>query len=57
MYTGVHGEPDKYTILEFRYWRKAAIAMDNGHKIRHFIYRKLAKYYENKHLQKFLKKK
>ena len=45
-------EPDKYTKLEFKYFRKAAIAHQNNQKIRFKIYSFLSKYYEKKHLKK-----
>jgi hypothetical protein len=51
---GVNMEPDKYTKLEFKYFRKAAIAHQNNQKIRYIIYSFLSKHYEKKHLKKFL---
>ena len=46
--------PSKYTKLEFRYYRKAALAHYNKQYIRYFIYSMLSKYYSKKHLKKFL---
>ena len=46
------GQPDKETIRYFKYYRKAAVT---NNKILKFIYRRIAIYYENKHLRKLLK--
>lgn len=46
--------PTKYTQLEFKYYRKAAIAHYNKQYIRYFIYTQLSKHYSRKHMKKFL---
>lgn len=46
-----YGEPCKEIKLEYRYYRKAACC---NNRIKRFIFRKLAKYYEKKYEKKFL---
>ena len=47
-------EPSYELKQEFKYMRKAAIAWDNNHRIRYFIYSKLMNYYAKKHEKKFM---
>lgn len=44
----------KYAILEYRYRVMAALAFGNKQPIRRFIYSKIAKYYEKKHMKQVL---
>lgn len=45
------GRPSKYLVKSIHYDRKAAIAWRNNHRIREWIYKKLADYYEDKHIK------
>lgn len=54
MVTGCRGIPSKNIIKEFKYFRKAAVAFDKKQRVRHFIYRKLAYFYERKHMKEFM---
>ena len=47
-------EPSYELKQEFKYMRKAAIAWDNNHRIRYFIYSKLMSYYAKKYEKKFM---
>ena len=47
-------EPSYELKQEFKYMRKAAIAWDNNHRIRYFIYSKLMNYYAKKHEKKIM---
>lgn len=47
-------EPSYEIKQEFKYYRKAAIALDSKHYIRYFIYKKLEKYYATKHEKKIM---
>lgn len=42
---------DVYLKKEIKYERKAAIAAYNEKKLKTFLFKKIAKYYENKHLK------
>lgn len=48
------GEPHPFVKKEFEYMRKACFAHYNNKKIRYWIYSKLAKHYEKKHMKLFL---
>lgn len=52
MYTRDYkGQPDTYLCKSIKYERKEAVAAYNNKKIKSWIYKKLSKYYENKHLK------
>lgn len=48
-------EVDKYLKKSIYYDRKATMAWYNNHKIKEYIYKKLAKFYDNKHMKKIFK--
>ena len=47
-------EPSYEIKQEFKYYRKAVMALYNKHYIRYFIYNKLEKYYARKHEKKIM---
>ena len=47
-------EPSYEIKQEFKYYRKAAVALYNKNYIRYFIYKKLEKYYTKKHEKKIM---
>lgn len=47
-------EVSKNLSKEILYSRKAAVAYVHNHKFRYFIYKKLSKYYGNKHYKEFM---
>lgn len=44
----------KLLVLEHKYRVLAAIAFGNRHHIRHFIYTKIAEYYDRKYMKQFM---
>ena len=49
-----HKHTNKYLLLEYKYRNLAAAAYFNKHRIRYFVYSKLAKYYDKKYMKVFL---